>query len=381
MSVNTKVNGQLVKSAGLYSVTAPIGMADIYSTEEKEIGLWVDNKPLYQITYIFASTISFTADTWMDTGINVSNIDKFAYGAVQETSGTYAPVDTGKLQSGNLTFRSARGGTATRITIQYTKTTDTPWSGKFVPQGYGYVSSGDIYSFEERQIGVFADGKPLYQKTFDLGDIAQSSNAQVDITSLNIESVATIFGIGKDSSGNIIPIPFAHTVNTTSNVFCRYNSNGKLGVYTGAQSISDDTVVTIQYTKTTDVAGSGEYVPSGDKAVHYSTDEEVIGTWIDGSTIYRKTIHKVNTTVTNGTEIAHGISNLAMCTKLDVVCYDESGTSFPLMAIGSQYADNSSERSMGFRINATNFVAYGKNEFVAQTTRHWYFTVEYTKTS
>ena len=48
--------------------------------------------------------------------------------------------------------------------------------------------------------------------------------------------------------------------------------------------------ITIQYTKTTDQPGSGTWTPQGVPAVHYSTDEQVVGTWTDGSTIYEKTI-------------------------------------------------------------------------------------------
>ena len=45
----------------------------------------------------------------------------------------------------------------------------------------------------------------------------------------------------------------------------------------------------IRYTKTTDTAGSGQWTPQGVPTVDYSTDERVVGTWIDGSTIYEKT--------------------------------------------------------------------------------------------
>ena len=45
-------------------------------------------------------------------------------------------------------------------------------------------------------------------------------------------------------------------------------------------------IIVLRYTKTTDTAGSGTWTPQGVPAVHYSTDEKVVGTWIDGSTIY-----------------------------------------------------------------------------------------------
>jgi hypothetical protein len=47
-------------------------------------------------------------------------------------------------------------------------------------------------------------------------------------------------------------------------------------------------VCTYQYTKTTDTAGSGTWTPEGVPAHHYSTSEQVIGTWIDGKPLYEK---------------------------------------------------------------------------------------------
>ena len=49
--------------------------------------------------------------------------------------------------------------------------------------------------------------------------------------------------------------------------------------------------VTRKYTKTTDTPGSGTWTPSGAPAVHYSTEEQVVGTWVDGKTVYQDTIY------------------------------------------------------------------------------------------
>ena len=313
MSVNTKINGQLVPSAGLYSVSKPIGMADIYSTEEKEIGLWVDNKPLYQKSIKLDDvTVPQSGRVLIGLGTYISNIDNIIGGEVIIIDGStnlvlpsfqiatmsqYGLTYTINKADGIVISRGSDSGAVTRdfiATVRYTKTTDTPWSGKFVPQGYGYVSSGDIYSFEERQVGVFADGKPLYQKTVDCGALPANTTKNVAHGITDIDRIVFVNGCAfRSSSGNEtgVPLPSTHyqtignqnevSVNFTNVVLRNGNNNA---------SAYDKTQVTIQYTKTTDVAGSGEYVPSGDKAVHYSTEEEVIGTWIDGSTLYRKVL-------------------------------------------------------------------------------------------
>lgn len=46
----------------------------------------------------------------------------------------------------------------------------------------------------------------------------------------------------------------------------------------------------------------------GSSSHNYSTNEQVIGTWIDGSTVYEKTLNVGTISVT--TTVAHGITNL-----------------------------------------------------------------------
>ena len=316
MSVNTKVNGQLVKSAGLYSVTAPIGMADIYSTEEKEVGLWIDNKPLYQKVVIINSLPSSVA-TVVSYPHGISNIEQVCdyEGIINYGNGTIAKFDRFALSDNgtlgvntsggftanvnktniNLIVGTDRSALSATFIIKYTKTTDTPWSGKFVPQGYGYVSSGDIYSFEERKVGVWADGKPLYQKSIKLDDVTvpQSSRVLIGLGTY-ISNIDNIIGgevIIIDGSTNVV-LP-AFQIATISQYGLTYTINKADGIVISRGSdsgaVTRDFIATVRYTKTTDVAGSGEYVPSGDKAEHYSANEEVIGTFM-GETLYRKVI-------------------------------------------------------------------------------------------
>lgn len=374
--------------------------AEIYSEDERLIGLWTDNKPLYQKT-IDCGTLPNATQNFISTGfvsgtIDVKNLYGYSYNPTNDITlalprPSYSSTDSiDVITAQSNGYESIRISTATnylaftdtKITIQYTKTADAPLSGVIAGKSTMYVASSDCYSTEEKEIGCWTDGKTLYQKTIDCGALPNSADKAIAHGIANIDKIVSVDAIGWRSVSPlyIYPIPYAQTqVQYQVGMYMTPTEIHLQTVYDA--SAIDNSRVTIKYTKTTDTAGSGKFTPAGTKTEHYSTEEQVIGTWINGETLYRKTIHKVNTAVINGTEIAHGISNLAMCTKLDVICYDESGTSFPIMAIGSQYADNSSERSMGFRVNATNFVAYGKNEFTALTTRHWYFTVDYIKTT
>lgn len=156
------------------------------------------------------------------------------------------------------------------------------------------IQSGDIYSFEERQVGVYADGKPLYQKTLYIASLPASKSTGT--YSLNVSNAENCWVVDANSgTGNLNMIRIAESsVNDmqSASIYARcgvVDGDVKVYVEVGRDRSSMSAYVTVRYTKTTDVAGSGEYVPSGDKAVHYSTDEEVIGTWL-GETLYRKVI-------------------------------------------------------------------------------------------
>lgn len=146
-----------------------------------------------------------------------------------------------------------------------------------------YIYLPTIYSEEEREVGVWKDGKPLYQKTFPY-----------DFSS-NI-SVWTLFDDSISYDTLVQAIPNSKSTISTEDQLMLYPStlssprwciknDHKLYYY--VDNSPRKGFVTIQYTKTTDTAGSGTWTPTGEYAEHYSTTPEVIGTWIDGKTIKR----------------------------------------------------------------------------------------------
>ena len=267
MSVNTKVNGQLVKSAGLYSVSTPIGMADIYSTEEKEVGVFADGKPIYSKTVTATSNVATGDGSWADISgamsPTISNAETLVDAQIHGTVNIDYSMVRFCIVDGVIKCASKVSGngwyTGLKVTFFYTKTTDTPWSGKFVPQGYGYVSSGDIYSFEERQVGVFTDGKPLYQKTlyFD-GTIPRNTWTAHNIS--DVDKIWVFDAFGKRSTDyRYNGITYASNADFTA----MFVNRTQIYITYATDNTMTNGYITVRYTKTTDVAGSGEYVPSG----------------------------------------------------------------------------------------------------------------------
>ena len=166
-----------------------------------------------------------------------------------------------------------------------------------------------IYSEAEMEIGVWTDGRPLYQKTLALTTPSSiNSNSMIsDLSSLQIDTLVHLEGyIYATSLGQTVPIAWSYNTSTMGAVY--YQSGSLYQNLSSSPYCSCSEHITIQYTKTTDAAGSGTWTPQGVPAIHYSTGEQVVGTWIDGSTIYEKTLY-VASLNTSDNQITHNINN------------------------------------------------------------------------
>lgn len=177
-----------------------------------------------------------------------------------------------------------------------------------------------IYSLEEREVGVWADGKPLYQKTINIGDISGASqNASLGLQNIDHIELVNDGSYFLSDNNPLYPMPIPYALPTAQNIvggFFEITSNDALfcvRVGSGMAGYVKHMVVTVRYTKTTDTAGSGKWASSGVPSVHYSTNEQVIGTWIDGKPIYQKTYEITQVTVVpNGTIIQNfDITNIS----------------------------------------------------------------------
>lgn len=135
------------------------------------------------------------------------------------------------------------------------------------------------YSTEERQIGCWVDGKPLYQKTWKFdSSLAIPANTwtgtSIRVSDFNFENIVSVIGTNADGTF----FGFLGANHDQTNVQLIQTRNAQITLI----------YVTFQYTKTTDVAGSGDLTPTALPTVHYSDTEQVIGTWF-GETLYQKT--------------------------------------------------------------------------------------------
>ena len=257
-----------------------------------------------------------------------------------------------------------------------------------------YITDGDdsnggyqliqpiIYSEEEREVGVWVDGKPLYQKTIDCGVApAQGEIKSVAHNITSIDTVISLTGYAKRASdGFTLFLPNISRGDAKSQTSLSINSTN-VNINNGSSSdvnANYNVYLTVQYTKTTDVAGSGKWTPQGTPAVHYSTEEQVVGTWVDGSVIYEKTVIVSNMMIgydgTIHTSIPHNISNFGYAISLNILCPKIGISSNNILVDGRLIAE--------FRVDDTNIYANSGNDHYGQSEdRIWYFTIQYTKTT
>lgn len=147
-----------------------------------------------------------------------------------------------------------------------------------------------IFSEEEREVGVWTDGKPLYQKTVSFGALPNNTTKNVahGIQNADFINPINVFAFYPNAQHNT-SIPAFSLYNVANGIVVNVsNTDIEITARTDVSAYTN-CYVTLLYTKTTDTAGSGTWTTMGEYAHHYSTSEKVIGTWIDGKPWYEKT--------------------------------------------------------------------------------------------
>ena len=107
------------------------------------------------------------------------------------------------------------------------------------------------YSTEEKIVGKWIDGKPLYEKTVSFGSGTLSNKALVSFENMNIDKIMVISGTFEDRIDGQLSIPVSLDGTLYVGFYCK--RSGILLTFSGAFNgrISNAYAI-IQYTKTTD---------------------------------------------------------------------------------------------------------------------------------
>ena len=248
-----------------------------------------------------------------------------------------------------------------------------PYLGGNLPV-MGEINKSDIYSTTEKVVGCWTDGKPIYQMSIILSNGTDVIIGTPAGTWTNLCAVPS----GADRLLDYKFVTSGGTSIREAPIFYRI-SGGYLQWYAPtAYANYNSNMVTIWYTKSTDAANSYNYADEND----YSTTEKIVGTWIDGKTIYQRTF--------TGTLGSNGASNLitsfsSKCIKYFGFQHGASGSaSFDVVVpcINSYADSNNSCVSYGSIVYVENsnltYKVIGKN-FSMFANQPYYITVQYTK--
>lgn len=254
------------------------------------------------------------------------------------------------------------------------------------------IDRSNIYSTTEKIIGQWTDGKPIYQKTW----ISTMPNCTTNGTQVTktfdvgapvekyIKIEAQMLGTSDNSSKHI---PWYVQSSTTGGALLRTTivghlnsastSSNKNKLILGLEYTSYANVpvqITAHYTKTTDSAQSIGV------DTDYSTTEKIIGTWIDGRSIYQKTLNfgalPNGTSTTSATKsMNHGISNLSLVINVFGFCFNSSDNSWAALP----YVAGNGSASCGLYGDKTKIYARANYNASGNTTS--YITIQYVKTT
>lgn len=236
-----------------------IYLSDLDYLEEEQLTgkRWVDGKPIYQNIYRIDSSISSATNIYSKI-TNLSEIDNIINALGIRTTDNpnggsktpcCIPVEAWIESSSSFkVYSNTLWNSVPYLILQYTKKTDTSSS----PIKPIQIEKKHNYSTNEKVIGTWINGKPLYEKTWYVenlptGSLEYFSNVIVeDAEDYFIENVfgknsGSYQGVGITNNNNIYD-----TCITSLNL-----TNGRWWLIRGGSSTSS-IYITMRYTKTTD---------------------------------------------------------------------------------------------------------------------------------
>lgn len=304
------------------------------------------------------------ASTFSDlTDVNLTSVQNGQVAKYNSTSEKWENGDINKSMNyddfDDLSQAEKDNGTAYYVPDASIVTNFTVMGNRF--------DKANIYTNSERMIGSYL-GKPLYQKTINVGTLPSVASTEKSVATgvSNIDKVISCHGYAYSSSA-VLFIQSVWGADPESNIGAYY-SNGNIKIVTGADRSAYTGYVTIQYTKTTDATvniGTGN---------DYSTDEQIIGTWIDGKPLYQKTL-LVGQLPNNTTKaVPHGVANLKRIIYFEGYGFHPSGVCVPLQRATNTASDAVSMWQDGANINVLTSIDYSSYT-------ESYITIRYTKTT
>lgn len=251
--------------------------SDLYSTDEKMIGQWTDGKPVYQKVLTGTTPNTSSQGTFVSTLISIgATVDTICHAeGYQSYQGVFTPLEHTYLQTTPVTqcYFAAIGNSATTSSdrnkiklfnsrtewngrsvffiLQYTKTTDSAVA----------IGNDTDYSTSEKIIGTWTNGKPVYQKVINIGNLTTVSTEAHKMANVgaSVDKFVKLEFYASYGNGHLPLSYFAESTASGTELlpFGGENSDttykNQVGIaYKGSLSWILDVYCIAQYTKTTD---------------------------------------------------------------------------------------------------------------------------------
>lgn len=124
------------------------------------------------------------------------------------------------------------------------------YDGSEVPSGYVKVS--DYVLGDEVVIGTWVDGKPIYRKVVDFGNLPNNEVKYVAHGIENLDTIIRFDSIPNRNDGWRFPLPFVELFSNSNNKIAIGFNSENIAIQSYADRSSLSCYVTMEYTKTTD---------------------------------------------------------------------------------------------------------------------------------
>ena len=144
------------------------------------------------------------------------------------------------------------GGSSALSEMTDVKFTDLQANDILKYNGSVWVNDDNLheYSTDEKIVGKWIDGKPIYEKVINSGYLPNASSISINVSTLNIDNVIQLKGMTfTNDKKQFRPI----TLGTSDNNSIRIDlSNNNVRIITWNNWSTYNSFIIIQYTKTTD---------------------------------------------------------------------------------------------------------------------------------
>lgn len=221
----TNVEFQYVRSVGSKTASQPVDQVFIYTLTNSNGGTW--------------SVTTRDMAPKLAAGSNAT---------VSYSSGTYTVSATDTTYSNMTGATSSTAGAAGLVPAPASGD-----NGKFLRGDGTWQSVADNYSTSEVNTGAtWIDGKPIYKKTVNFGQLPNATSKRVNPSISNLERVVDMRAMARGQGINT-PLPYASASGAANQIEMFLDSTGEIMIAAGDdKSFYSECYVTIWYTKTTD---------------------------------------------------------------------------------------------------------------------------------